>query len=290
MKPLRVALIHFDNPRQYNRAVGFWSYDVPEFEVTNFGVQRQSALRRSQFAREYDVIIREDHKNYGTIANDAKIPYCYYVVDTPASEEKYKQRCRIAPECDLILVEQDRLERFAHLGPQVRRFGYCVNENFFKDYGLEKDIDVGMYYRPISKDRVKLDRWLAGFCKDRGYVYDSGKRRGVDYPRSFNRARISINLGFNEHCRPHRVLDVMACRSCLVTNPLPEVSGEVREAGRHYFEFEDYDHLGRIIDKLLESGLWQAVANEAYELVMAQHTWRIRAGELRQTLAEVFGV
>lgn len=290
MKPLRVALVHFNSPRQYKRAVGFWAYDVPEFKVTHYGSPKNFKWGRSKFAAGQDIIIREDFKCYGDIATDADIPLCYYAVDSPASEAHYQKRCQVAAGSDLILVEQDRLERFAHLGAEVRRFGYCVNDKFFRDYGLSKVTDVGMYYMP-SPGRGKLNKWLMQFCQRRGYVFRRGKRILSDsYPRAFNESKISINLSFNENCRPHRVFDAMACRSCLVTNPLPDVSGEARKEDRHYREFKDYNHLGQIIDDLLSTGRWRDIADASYKLVMEQHTWRTRAKELRQTLHEVFNV
>lgn len=286
-----MALVHFNNPRQYQRAVGFWAYNVPEFEVTHYGTRKEFTWHRSQFAGVHDIIIREDYKCYGEIINDADVPLCYYSVDSPASQDHYERRCRVAQGSDLILVEQDRLERFAHLGSEVRRFGYCVNDKFFRDYGLPKTTDVGMYFIMRPPERVRLNDWLTKFCGKRGYIYRSGKRIPDDsYPRAFNETKININLGANEHCRPHRVFDAMACRSCLVTNPLPAVSGEVREANSHYLEFEDHNHLGRIIDNLLASGRWKDIANASYDLVMKHHTWQTRAGELRQTFNEVFGL
>jgi hypothetical protein len=270
--------------------VGFWAYDVPEFKVTHYGTAKEFTWHRSKFAGAHDIIIREDYKCYGEIVGDADIPLCYYAVDSPASEDHYQRRCRVANGSDLILVEQDRLERFAHLGAEVRRFGYCVNDRFFRDYGLPKTTDVGMYYMP-TPGREKLNEWLTGFCGKRGYVYRKGKRiPGDSYPRAFNKSKISVNLSFNENCRPHRVFDAMACRSCLVTNPLPDVSGEAREVGFHYLEFEDHDHLGRVIDDLLTTGLWKEISDAAYDLVMERHTWKTRAGELRETLYEVFGL
>ena len=291
MKPLRIALIHADNPHQYTRAVGFWSYEVPEFEVHHCGTKRDFTMRRSQF-EGYDIILREDHACYGEIINDADIPLCYYVVDTPAMIEKYRLRCKVAVGCDLILVEQDRLERFEHLGAEVRRFGYCINDRLYYDYGMEKSIDIINYYIRRDQPRNELNLWLLKFCRERGYSYQSGKRLRMDYPHGMNQARITINLSYNENCRPHRIFDAMGTRSCVVTSTLPDVSGEYRKAGLHYeeFGFIDWAGLAETIEHLLESGRWETIANDAHEMVMKHHTWSVRAKELRETFNEVFGI
>ena len=293
MKPLRIALIHYDTSRQFDRMTGFWAYEVPEFEFAHFGVSEHAELRRSQFARDFDIIVREDHRNYGRVVNDAPIPLAYYVVDSTASEGHYQTRCTHAARADLILVEHDRLKRFEHLGPPVRRFGYCVNDRLFHDYGLEKTVDVGMYANPTPA-RDRLMAWLRDFCERQGYTFDGGRRADrLVYAHGFNQTRLSINLSQTPTNRPHRVFDAMACRTCLVTSRLPKVSGEAREAGEHYVEFDLYgwaDDLGGIVDGLLATGGWRGIADAAHDLVHERHTWAVRAGELRQTFFEEFGL
>ena len=291
MKPLRVALIHADNPRQYRRMVGFWAYDVPEFEVKHFGVSGKLNLNAADLVGDFDIIVREDHRTHGRIIKDARIPVAYYIVDSTLSDGHYKSRLGPAREADLILVEHDRLSRFGGLGPPVRRFGYCVNDHFFHDRGLDRVVDVGMYCRVTgAPERAELIRWLATFCDERGYFYAAGKRWGGKYPRAFNQTRISVNLSRTVTNRPHRVFDAMACRTCLLTSRLPPVSGEARVAGSHYLEFKDRAELAAVIDETLASGAWQTIADQGCELVQKQHTWAIRAGELRETFAEEFGL
>ncbi len=290
MKPLRIALVHADNPRQYNRMVGFWAYEVPEFEVTHIGVKGRFRYNLSEFS-DFDVIVREDHRTHGEFARDANVPIAYYVVDSTLSGDHYKSRQGPAKEADLILVEHDRLSRFGGLGPPVRRFGYCVNDKLFHDYHLEKTVDVGMYCRiKDAPARRKLIYWLQEFCDKQGYGFAAGKRVQVKYAQAFNQTRISVNLSRTVTNRPHRVFDAMACRTCLVTSSLPPVSGEVREKGVHYDEFTDSEHLGGLIDELLSSGCWEGLADQGHELVHKQHTWAIRARELRQVFAEELGL
>ena len=288
---LKVALIHYDNPRQFERAVGFWAYDVPEFEVTHFGVGRVGATRRSKYKdMGFDLIFREDHKCYGKLKRDALIPTIYYIVDSPASKSHYKKRLQVAPQHDLLLIEQDKLSRFRHLNIPMRRLGYCVNDQFFRDYELDKDVDICFHARPIDQRRIHMHHWLAGFCSRHGYKYMGGKRGRLDYPHSFNRSKVSVNTIHNPACRNHRVFDVMASRSCLVTDILPMVSGEKRESGEHYIEFGSWEQLADVLTTLMSNGKWQEIADRSYELVRKYHTWKIRAKELRQIIFEEFKI
>jgi hypothetical protein len=289
VKPLKVALIHCDNPRQFNRMVGFWAYDVPEFAITHYAVERAQHLYRSSY-RKHDIIIREDHRIYGPFHNNAPVPLAYYVGDSTASRSHYLTRRKAAQGHDLILVDHDKLGRWTDMGVPVRRFVYCVNDKVFYDYGLSRDVDVCAHWHP-TPERDELMAWLRTFCSKRGYRFAGGKRGQRDrteYPQAFNRARISINLCQTPANRPHRVLDVMATRSCLVTSPLPSVPEDDRVEGVHYREFKGWAELGDIIDDLLTTGRWQEIADAAYELAHTRHTWAVRAGELRATLLEVF--
>ena len=122
-----------------------------------------------------------------------------------------------------------------------------------------------------------------------GYTFTSGKRSGEEYPRGFNRAKVSVNLARTTTNRPHRTFDVMACRSCLLTSPWPRVSGEedVRR-GVHYVDFRDADEACQQIDALLETGDWARIADAGYALVQARYTWAALAGRLRATLLDAF--
>lgn len=288
MKPLRVALIHHDNPRQYNRMAGFWSYDLPEFDVTHFGVKGIQVYRRGDY-RDFDVIVWEDHRTGGTWTHDAKVPLVYHVVDSTLSAGHLEDRNKHAKEADLVLVDHDRLQRIH--GKIIRRWSYCVNDRLFHDYGEEKTVDVSFHCRTKGSDeRADLRDWLGKHCQHMGYTYAAGDRAGEQYARAFNRSKITVNLTRTIINRPHRVFDAMACRTCLLTSPLPPVSGEEREAGVHYVEWRDFDELVWHLADLLQMGTWQKVADAGHELVHRAHTWPVRARELREILREEFGL
>jgi len=291
MTPLRVALVHRDNPRaNEHRSVGWWAYDVPEFQVRHVPVRKGFALDVADLARHSDVVVWEDHSAYGTLINRHALPVAYVVVDSTASWDHYRTRYEHAAQADLVLVDHDRLDRFGDLGIPVRRLGYAPNDRFYRDYGEARTVDVCMHCHPSPDGaRSRLMEALHRFCVARGYTFASGKRSGEAYPRGFNRAKISVNLSQTPTNRPHRLFDVMACRSCLLTSPWPRVSGEedVRE-GVHYVSFQDFDDLCARIDALLETGAWQGIADAAHALVQERYTWAALAGRLHATLLEVF--
>jgi spore maturation protein CgeB len=268
------------------RRYGQFSYAVPEFEWDPIPRHKHWELDTKELA--VDAIWQEDNKCHGEFIRTDDTPVIYWVLDTNISYSAYKQRCAEGSKRDLILVDNDRLDRFEHLGVPVRRFPFCVNDRIFKDYGLERKWDVGFYCSPTYVTRAQLRIELQEFCKRRGYSFHYELGDIETYARNMNQTRICVNLHKVIWMRNHRVFDTMACRSCLLTDPVPEME-ERRVAGKHYVEWAGYDDLTRTIDRLLETGDWEYHADQGYGLVQKYHTWAIRAGELQQMLAEELG-
>jgi glycosyltransferase involved in cell wall biosynthesis len=289
MRPLRVALVNRVGSVPGKRQVGWWSYETPEFEVTHFPIDKGATLDRHDFA-DYDLIVWEDGKSVLNWTGDGP-PLAYHVVDSTLSASAYEHRLEMGKQADLILVDWDRLERFASLKKPVARFNYCVNDRVFKDHDEPRTTDIA-FHMDCKRDnaRTEVREWARRFCWRYGYSLSAGVIGGDAYAHCFNQAKVALNLERTPNTRAHRVFDAMACRTSVVTTPEPEVSGEERRAGEHYVEWRDYDDLARKLTVLLKSGAWEPIADAGYELVHRAHTWAVRAAQLRQTLAETLGL
>jgi hypothetical protein len=290
VKALKVALITRPGSIPGERNVGAWAYAVPEFTWRHYEVPKGHHLNRVRFTG-FDLIVWEDGKSSITWEGKGP-PIAYVVADSTLSEEHYQQRLRLGTQADIILVDWDRLERFEQLGKPVRRFSYAVNDRRFKDWGEAKTIDVAYHLHENTPERKELGDWLAGFCQERSYAFARGTRLGDEYARAFSRARVTVDLPRNPFNRDHRLFDAMGCRTWVLTRPVPDVSGEQRVVGYDYQEWDSLEVLATRLDKVLsldpdwERGLrdsWDA----ALECVQTYHTWKVRARELRATLAEL---
>lgn len=293
MKPVRIALIHRDSDRCTDkRMVGIWSYPVPEFEWDHYPVQKGFTFNKDRVAGEYDLIFYEDGKLHGAFTGRSDVPVAYYVVDSTLSEAHYDIRRQQAEQADLVLVDHDELQRFRWRdGPPVRRLAHCVNDTIFRDYGLPKDVDVSFHCRTAeSPTRAGLQQWLEWFCADKGLAYTSGTKYDSEYAKAFNRSKITVNLTRVPTNRPHRVLDALACKTCLLTSPLPDVQPSEVVKGIHYATFPDAKGLGKAIMGLLMSATWECLAENGYRWVTERHTWKQRATELRAIIREELGL
>ena len=286
MRPIKVALVHADHPRHKDsRMVGIWSYPVPEFEVTRFPQEKYVDLSRLQF-QEFDVIFQEDARMRVTWNDKGDTPLIYYVVDSTLSSNHYRERRVAAEQADLVLVDWDRLERFAGSAP-VRRLSHCVNDRMFAPKYGDYTTDVGFFFHH-TPERLQLHEGIFKLCKHNGYTYQFGQRGGVAYAKSLARCKININLNRNPETRTHRCFDVMASRSCLLTSPLPTVSDELKGDGC-YGIYKDGE-LETMILVLLKTSKWQAISNAGYELIQEHHTWAVRARQLADIIRHHFDI
>jgi hypothetical protein len=270
-----------------NRNMGYWSYPVEGLQWAHFVFGGKVAYATDM--NKYDVIVQEDAGP--RFYKHLKKPVVYIAIDSSLSDDHLKARLERARHADLILVDHDRLDRFASLGVPVRRLNYCINDHLMRDYGEDRIIDVsyhcGSSYCP---DRKRLRKILAEFCRDANLEFASGVLHITDYARSMARSKIVVNWPRVPSNRPHRVFDAMACGACLVTGPLPDVDGDKREAGKHYIEVEKLEDIPAVILALLDSGEWRTVGQSGREMVNKYHTWAVRAGQLREILHNELGL
>ena len=297
INPLRVA--HFSknsntNVAREKRNIGYFSYAVLEFTWDHFVIG--GSIDRKQF-RDYDLIFIEEGGKPLEIINPGP-PVAYLSYDSTLSEQHYQDRLKRAAVSDLILVDHDKLERFKHLGKPVRRLNYCVNELVFKP--LDKTLDVcfmcsggGTGNLPGGKERAELRVKLGEICKELGLSYKSGVGGLDEYAAALGHSKVVVNLPRTPINRPHRVFDAMACEAQLLTGQIPRIP-EDKLTCKELTVFDDIDqltlHICQTIYHILKDDIVPEKAINGYNLIMNNHTWSIRAQQLRQILSEELGL
>ncbi len=294
MRPLRVALVVKPSPstrEREGRNMGWWSYTVPEFTWDHFVYEGFQADANGMVG--YDLIFQEDGGPLG-FAN-RKPPLVYLAVDSTLSDAHYQTRLERARQADLILVDHDRLERFAGIGKPIRRWAYCVNDQLFRP--LEKSLDVVFHCsagarsgQPGGVERARLRSRLHDVCQQAGWSYRSGAVGIGLYAEDMGRGRVVVNWPRTMLNRPHRVFDAMASGACLLTGEIPIVDGDDVVENVHYAVFRSNKELDDWLSRLLQDETWRQFARNGHDLVMRKHTWAVRARELRQILSEELGL
>ena len=286
MTPLKVALIirdHICVSRRDTRSIGLFSYSVPEFEWTHFRPGKFAPLKREEF-EDFDVIVIEDGTHVDVQGHGPPVVGIFW--DTNLTELHFRHRLVQASQCDLVLIGQDPLKRFVPCRKPVKRFTYCVNDRQFRDFGEEKTVDVGWHMKQYGNARrVKALNQVTAWATEHSMVISARTVLKLDeYAKAFNRAKVSMSVNQVKENRPHRTFDATACRSCVVTTPLPNIEEEhPLVEGEHYLQF-DPERIEDTLTPIFESGEWQSVADAGYAFIQKHHTWAKRAPELRQLM------
>jgi hypothetical protein len=315
MKPIRILLLHRDQWYRWHRIDGQFAYPVPGLIWDHKRVNVTFKMDLAGLEDKYDVIWWDDGKHRRCEITPGpgkrKVPIVSQVLYPTLNESTYRDRLRRAnTHADAVFIDHDRLERWQEFPRPARRLAYSVNEYYYRDQGLIRDIDVGFYYvTGFSKERPALDEWLEGFCKRKGYRYRStkGKNARTRYAQLLARTKVVVHLNRTPYTRPPRIFDAAASGAAFLGNPVPQVSGEYWGYETHYAPFvspfsTEYkpfesspkydDHLCRHIRaglaRLLDRGHWEEVAHNAKQYVMSCHLWRHRAKELRGMLLDIF--
>lgn len=293
MKPLRVALFikpSIANVKRDDRQMGWWSYAVPEFTWEHF-THNGERVDLGKY-RDYDLIFHED-AGFCTYENKhAGPPVVYLAIDSTLSDPHYEKRRWQANQANLVLVDHDKPGRFS--GRRCLQFPYCVNDHVFKP--LAKTLDIANHCSsgshastPGATERTEMRAVLSEHACRSGYSYKSGAVGLDEYAANMGSARVVANWPRTPINRPHRVFDSMMCGAALVTGTLPFVDGDSIEPGKHYLSAENWRDFPALIDRLLD-GEWEQIARAGHEIVSTQHTWAVRARELREILARELGL
>lgn len=320
MRPLHVALVHRGQQYRYDRIDGQFAYEVPEFTWEHVEVHKGVRdLDVNQWAGRFDLVWLDPGKYAHTNIlapkrSQHKIPVIYWsLYPTLTRGHLAKERARAQYNANLVLVDHDDLKHWGGLGIPARRLAYSVNERYYYDRGLARDIDVNFCCFPgYSYERGALNKWLASYCKRREWSYVSGGRYAGDrYAVLMARSKVMVHILRTPQTRPPRIFDTAASGTALLSNPMPVVSGETWTIGEHYKTFRKpfsekmaptknpkqakmddvvCREIASGLDELLGDDSWREIAENAKRYVLAHHTWATRATELRQIVRKELGL
>jgi hypothetical protein len=316
MAPINVAIYHRGDEYRWNRIDGQFSYPVDGLKWTQHALSKSEQVKLASV--EDDVVWLDEgkYRNYKLFTPEPgpgrPVPVVYYALYPTLAQDIYKSRVQRAKKhADAVLVEHDDLERWERdTGLPCRRLAYSVNEQLYRDRGQRRDIDVGYYcVYAFNSERPALDAWLADYCKRKDYSFQStgGENVGVKYAELLARTKVVVHMTRTPKTRPPRIFDTAASGAALLSNPMPDVSGERWEPWVHYVPFNkprsviyqpftgwkpmddgECAEIAHGLAWLLDEGHWAHVAERAREYVLARHTWARRAVELRGILCDLF--
>lgn len=295
MKQLKIALIckNDNSKKRDDRSMGYFSYDVPQFTWEHFTPGKNFTLDTQMFKdKGFDLILHEDYP-YGNFLNTA-LPVVFLSIDSTLSKEHYDARIKQALISDLVLVDHDDINRFMVGGINTYQFPYCVNDKVFYRDNRERTVDIAYHCSSSAHAGIEQRKHIRQLLHDLSVKHNWNYRSGVlsldQYAESFRTAKIVVNQSRTPQNRPHRIFDAMACGAMVLTSPLPFIESDDLHNMINYLEFDNDSRLESYIDTNLYSGWYDKFANNGYNTVMQNHTWSIRAKQLREIINKEFSL
>lgn len=195
------------------------------------------------------------------------------------------------PRARLVIMHHaNEVDEWRKRCPDVKfvHIPYGINPEIFKDYGLEKDIDIlltgaiddGIYPLRARFRRLILagafNPYNAVIRPHPGYRIDSPGDEAVDYARMLNRAKICLADTSRYLYCPEKYFEIPACRSVVYGNS-PDVL--LTDLSPHMFHVGDTWPDEILVEPLLTllkcystECYLQSVTNHGYECVHANYT------------------
>lgn len=184
----------------------------------------------------------------------------------------------------------ENVDEIGRLNPRTEFLMPGVDLETFRAMDIEKKYDVSFVgnTRGIQSDRqavLESVRSIPGIQTFFGAAYMG------NLARVYNRSRIVLNIGFLNRGFQLRILEAMACGSCLLTNRTPTLERVIRES-RHLGPIVDLYEQDSLMDRirfLLEDDRWKTYGEAGLKFAR-ENTWEHRVQKIFQDApAEVAG-
>ncbi|WP_062351981.1 glycosyltransferase [Bacillus kwashiorkori] len=240
------------------------------------------------------------------LLNDYKSDYCPFIFDLNKinipigaimHDLKYKpfRRAQFYERENIRTIFTIYRDAAQQLYPQFQdRFVWLphhVPTNIFRDYQLEKNIDVlmmGALYRHMYPMRAKFYEILKnhpGFTYHSHPGYEviedfSNVYAGEKYAREINRAKIFVTCDSVDRFPVMKYYEATACRSLLLATPSKELADLGFIDGETFVAINEENVLNKIHFYLQNESERLKIAKKGYEMVRSRHSTEIRAQQL----------
>ena len=212
-------------------------------------------------------------------------PAAFWAIDTHI---QYEAELRKARRADLVFAAQrEGAQRMRSDGVPAEWMPLAANPDVHRKVSELELLDWSFVGNTVTPERLSLLRQLAESFP----TYFAGNAYGDDLAKVYSSSRVVVNRSVRADVNM-RVFEAMSCGALLLTDRLPVESGIdlLFAEGQHYLGYatgdELEDRLRWALDHLEER---RAIAQRAYALVHAQHTYRHRMSAVVQQSLPLMG-
>jgi len=181
-------------------------------------------------------------------------------------------------------------ERFVQAGhPGAFLLPHAVRREFFAGPELEREFEIGWVGQTSGPFYQARAEWLPPLAKEFRTNDWSRKSTVREVAETYRRSRIVVNMGRDDFPQDAnlRVFEVLASGALLLTSLPSELEQLGFIAGEHFVGYRNPPEISELVRKYLEDEPErERIATRGRELVLAEHTYDQRAGQLLARLAD----
>lgn len=192
------------------------------------------------------------------------------------------------------------LERYPEHVMKMRWLPHFANPTIFKDYGLNKDIDMLIMGNireksyPFRKKMVDKLSGIPGFIyhKHPGYrdIKEHEKESifiGENFSREINKAKIFLTCNLIYHYPIRKYYEVLASKTLLLAPSCKELTDLGFQPEKHFIEINERNFLEKTRYYLCHEEEREKIANQGYYFVRENHSLKRRVEQLLSMIEDI---
>lgn len=195
----------------------------------------------------------------------------------------------------IFSIYRDRFyDWYPEFADRMRWLPHYVNPHIYKDYGLQKDIEMLLIgtvhpnYYPLRTAILKRMKREPGFVFHRhpGY-WRQTRMMGETYAREINRSKIFLTCNSAFGYTVAKYFEVLACRSLLLAPSSNEILDLGFVPGVHFVEIDEHNFYEKARYYLAHDKERKKITDQGYAMIHRNYPMSRRAAVLTDMIREI---
>jgi len=308
-KPLRILYLYPNEVNRYNFGHNTWAitiarnHDVilygPGYPGYDSDLPVKNVINKFYGSQKPDVIFLYNLKRAKKFKGlkDVDIPKCMILIDTCYwKEERAKWIKENKINVCFFRYKDDMFEfekRFKGI-TNCRWFPFSFDDKIFRDFGLERNIDIGFFGSLIPKNNYSFRNKMVNIVLNefkKNYNCQIAKPKQfvhLDYARALASTKILFNCSCQFRYLNQKYFESLACGTLLIADRPKNGFEDIFGNGDDYMVLvkSEKDFREKLKYYLKNASEGREIAKNGFRFVHAKHTHSVRLKEWQETMNE----
>lgn len=305
---LHILFIGEDTSRFINR--NFYYLEKELARLAHLTVWRKSGninyiLNRMKAKPDFILILNDmGQQLYPAIKGlwNCDIPIGLFVTDVHRLV-KIRENYIVKNKIDYVFTigREQSVQTYPQLKHKLEWFPHFIHPGIYKDYFLEKDIDLLMI-GAVNKTYPLREKIVNAYAGDPRFVYyqhpgyrdftreeEKEKRIGVHYAKELNRTKIFFTCPSIYHYPVMKYYEALACKTLLLAPTFKELEDLGFIPDKHFVAINERNFKEKAAYYLANEKERKRITDQGYRFIQENHTVSIRAKQLMEKIESILG-